>query len=393
MSKKKRLEQKRNTLEHKEKRKNTIYKKQEQTRNTIENLNHRQNDPIWRAQEQEKNTQMHRDHRQNDPIWRAQEQEKNTQMHRDHRKNDLQWKALEQEKNTQLHREHQRHNRYSTLISVYEKGILEGPILVCVCCGGTFFKRTVQKLTIDKLSEIYNKVLNVEIVSETGDFMICLTCNKYITKIKPQVPQLALSNGLHFPEVDQRLSRLNDLEERLCSPRVAFIRIKDLQQWDKQNKMCGNVVYVPIDTQRTLEKLPRNFNQSETIQIKFKRKLGFEQDYKYERVQNCESVNFIVENEVINERINQENNSGKSFTTFNDISINLSDEDDDESNNIGAETLIVNCHEQTSIIAPGEGIAPRSIASDKDAEELTFLKIYNGDQFRPSVNLKFGMRC
>ncbi|CAF1096137.1 unnamed protein product, partial [Brachionus calyciflorus] len=139
-----------------------------------------------------------------------------------------------------------------------------------------------------------NEENNKDDVQEKVFFVDIIQSN---AMIRGKIPQLALSNGLQFPDVNVVLSRLNDLEERLCSPRVAFIRIKDLQQWDKQKKLCGNVINVPIDTQRTLEKLPRNFNQSETIQIKFKRKLGFEQDYKYERVRPSyvlEAVKFLV---------------------------------------------------------------------------------------------------
>ena len=40
-------------------------------------------------------------------------------------------------------------------------------------------------------------------------------------------------------------------------------------------------------------------------------------------------------------------------------------------------TLLIDKNDMVKKIAPAEGLAPRSILSDKDAEELTFLKIYN----------------
>ncbi|CAF0812519.1 unnamed protein product [Brachionus calyciflorus] len=445
--KKNKEEQLKNKIEHRERRKNEKYKREEQNRNTIEHRNHRATDPMWRQAEQEADTIHHRDHRQTniefkdceqkrntiehrnhratDPLWRQAEQEADTIQHRDHREQSPVWRAIEQERDTNAKRVKRQSLNY--IIKVYEDGIVEGPTMICVCCGGTFFKRSVQKFTLNRDSPIFQKIFNVDMESDNGNFMICLTCNKYVQSKRPTIPQIALSNGLAFPVVDERLKILNDLEERLCSPRVAFIRIKDLQQWDHQKKMCGNVVNVPIDTQRTLEKLPRNFNESETIQIKFKRKIGFEQDYKYDQISPIkviEAVKYLVkkplftkngihiENSwfeqfnskqtvdfIIEEEDRQEYKSCRDISLIDDEECQTeelvfnNEEDEEEFDNIGPETMIVDVVQQTSIIAPGEGIAPQSIIGDQDAEELTFLKIYNGEQFRTTVAVKFGMRC
>ncbi|RNA04152.1 ATP-dependent DNA helicase PIF1, partial [Brachionus plicatilis] len=56
-------------------------------------------------------------------------------------------------------------------------------------------------------------------------------------------------------------------------------------------------------------------------------------------------------------------------------------------------TLLFDNNDLVKTIAPGEGIQPRSILSDKDAEELTFIKIYGGEKFQPKIQIKYGMRC
>ena len=62
--------------------------------------------------------------------------------------------------------------------------------------------------------------------------MICNTCDTYARGNK-KVPRLALSNGLDFNAIDESLENLNELEERLCSPRIPFLKIRPLG-WDKQ---------------------------------------------------------------------------------------------------------------------------------------------------------------
>lgn len=57
------------------------------------------------------------------------------------------------------------------------------------------------------------------------------------------------------------------------------------------------------------------------------------------------------------------------------------------------QTLLINKDDLTKRIAPGEGIAPVSLLSDKDAEELTFLKIYGGQRFQPNARVTYAARC
>jgi hypothetical protein len=117
----------------------------------------------------------------------------------------------------------------------YENAIKEGPTLVCVCCGGLFFKRSV-KLFIEEDypdKDFMAKIFYVkEKCNRFDSYMICNTCDTYARGNK-KLPRLALSNGLEFNFIDDSLQCLNELEERLCSPRIPFLKLRPLG-WDKQ---------------------------------------------------------------------------------------------------------------------------------------------------------------
>ena len=86
-------------------------------------------------------------------MWRCYEQDADTIRHRSHRESSPDWRAREQERDTNARRINRSSIDY--LIKEYEKGIVKGPTFICVCCGGTFFKRTVQKFTLNRDSAIF----------------------------------------------------------------------------------------------------------------------------------------------------------------------------------------------------------------------------------------------
>jgi hypothetical protein len=99
---------------------------------------------------------------------------------------------------------------------------------------------------------------------------ICKTCSKNIEEHK--IPKLCLNNGLDFPELPQCIKELNNLEERLVSPRVPFMRMMQLGH-DNQKGIRGNIVNVPLPVVETVNKLPRAFSETHTIQLKFMRRM------------------------------------------------------------------------------------------------------------------------
>ena len=63
-------------------------------------------------------------------------------------------------------------------------------------------------------------------------------------------------------------------------PRHEFMNIRSLGRECQQ----GLHVNIPIDTERTVNQLPRNFTQSQTIQLQLFRKLSYSKPYLYETI-------------------------------------------------------------------------------------------------------------
>ena len=59
------------------------------------------------------------------------------------------------------------------------------------------------------------------------------------------------------------------LEERLISPRIPFMQIRELPRGG-QLSIHGNIVNVPTDVNSTVHCLPRPIDESQTIPIKLK---------------------------------------------------------------------------------------------------------------------------
>ena len=62
---------------------------------------------------------------------------------------------------------------------------------------------------------------------------------------------------------------LTPLEERLISPRIPFMLVRELPRGG-QLYIHGNVVNVPADVNSTVSTLPRSIDESQTIPIKLK---------------------------------------------------------------------------------------------------------------------------
>lgn len=100
---------------------------------------------------------------------------------------------------------------------------------------------------------------------------VCRTC---ITDIrKGQVPRISVANKVSFPNKPDVLN-LYDLEERLLSPRIPFMQIRELPTGG-QFSIKGSVVNVPVDVMPTVTALPRQLTSMHTIPVKLKKRLAF----------------------------------------------------------------------------------------------------------------------
>ena len=236
---------------------------------------------MYREREQESNTREHQERREN-PVYREREQESNTREHQERRENP-EYREREQECNTQQRRKMRRSRKF--ILEKYYNSTEEGPDNLCSCCGGLFFRRTVLKYTDNYEKVLKNRKHNfwdkVDLMKDKSEVnknqkWFCITCSRYIVQSK--IPRLSLYHGLVFHDVDPRIAELNQIEERLVSPRIPFIRIKPLG-WDRQNCLIGNAVNVPVDVTKTLEQLPRQYHECEFIQLKFMRKMDHNNPY------------------------------------------------------------------------------------------------------------------
>ena len=87
---------------------------------------------------------------------------------------------------------------------------------------------------------------------------------------------------MSFPKKPD-LFNLTPLEERLISPRIPFMQIRELPRGG-QLSIHGNIVNVPSDVNLTVHCLPRPINESQTIPIKLKRRLSYKHHYQFQNV-------------------------------------------------------------------------------------------------------------
>jgi DNA-directed RNA polymerase subunit RPC12/RpoP len=107
--------------------------------------------------------------------------------------------------------------------------IKEGPSYICYSCGGLWFKNNV-RLLVKRDNQIIMRLSQLNNVFEKEEKKyLCTTCRKAINK--NMVPKLCLLNGLQFPSQPEILQDLNKLEERLISPRLPFLQIRELGEY------------------------------------------------------------------------------------------------------------------------------------------------------------------
>ena len=97
------------------------------------------------------------------------------------------------------------------------------------------------------------------------------------------------------------LKDLTPLEEQLISPRIPLMQVRELPSGG-QLSIHGNVVNVPADVNSTVSVLPRPINESQTIPIKLKRRLGYKHHYQFQNVRPTKvlaAAQYLVRNSEI----------------------------------------------------------------------------------------------
>ncbi|XP_044174352.1 uncharacterized protein LOC122957982 [Acropora millepora] len=123
---------------------------------------------------------------------------------------------------------------------------------------------------------------------------VCSSCHSNLNDGK--LPVCSKANKMGFPMKPECLN-LTPLEERLVSPRIPFMQIRELPRGG-QLSIHGNVVNVPADVNSIVNTLPRPINESQTIPIKLKRKLSYKHHYLFQNVRPrkvLEAAKYLVE--------------------------------------------------------------------------------------------------
>jgi hypothetical protein len=232
-----------------------------------------------------------------------------------------------------------------------------------------------------------------------------------------------------FPEIPEVIACLTDLEERLVSPRIAFLQLRALGP-DRQLGIVGNVVNVPINNEEVLRCIPRTYDQSETVQLKFMRRLEYNKPFMYDKIrpqkvheaaaylntkklfkenkiemnnlwfdQHKNATDFIVDN--TDKYV--DNNDSSAETLLPDLSLSFQDSEVDDLeleeevrclknntvrriNQPEYQDTLLNPENHfippDIIMAPGEGQNPIPLVRDKVSEALTFIKIYGGENMK-----------
>ena len=195
---------------------------------------------------------------------------------------------------------------------------------------------------------------------------------------------------------------------------------------------------MPVDTEDTLQFLPRDINDSETIQLKLMRKMDYKNPYMHEKISPIairKAIDYLLKQPLFREKqINlsvswiQKYKDADTLKNFvvdkeneNAFDVSNKDEVEDEENNSiksSSDEINTSCSSDTSsdesdyfapnnkasinaptmlenqiVVAPGEGFFPKSILFDDDAEELTFLKIYGGNRKNYPKELSYAAIC
>ena len=236
-----------------------------------------------------------------------------------------------------------------------------------------------------------------------------------------------------FPDKPEVLN-LTSLEERLISPHIPFMQLRELPRGG-QLSIHGNIVNVPSDVNSTVHCLPRPLSESQTIPIKLKRRLSYKHHYQFQNVRPrrvLDAAKYLVDTSELFKRegievqntsrwlndINSTNNEDwQEFVQHPIDEVLPNNKTEDVHNNIFStevdsqdkvicdndnwceveerpsgvtdtllqESNIVENADRIISFAPGEGNKPLGIFLDKDSEYLSFPSIFCGKR-RPDNN-------
>ncbi|XP_050303800.1 uncharacterized protein LOC126741439 [Anthonomus grandis grandis] len=322
----------------------------------------------------------------------------------------------------------------------FELAIREGPTVACSCCLRLWFPSICKTINIQRLEEKFGSQFIQKIVNNGYNF-----CGSCLTNLyKGKLPKFWCGNYNMVHAVPEELKGLSILEERMVSPRIPFMQIREVG-YARQCYITGQIVNVPVNINTSTTLLPRHLDETQTIQIQLKRKLDYKNAYLFETVRpniilkaaeylckqplyQPEGIKLCVSNdweqniedfirtqsdlckvnktsEILNIDIEKMNVDGEDTSSTNvfepaRIQNNLNEkrniydlteflEDDEPVNPGGQETLLDKCNSENICFAPGEGKTPLHLMMDKYSDELSFPSLFCGYAKECFVNFSY----
>ena len=160
-----------------------------------------------------------------------------------------------------------------------------GPEYVCTVCHRMMYSSNVVPFNRHKYTkgspEMLDSVFSVMYVCPDGSQWICHSCDR--TLKRGTLPVQAKANGFQLDPIPPELDGLNELEIRLISLRIPFMKMVALPS-GRQQSIHGPAVNVPSNVDSVCEVLPRLPSQTELIPLKLKRRLCYKGHYMYNYV-------------------------------------------------------------------------------------------------------------
>ena len=196
---------------------------------------------------------------------------------------------IDNQKEIRRQKDKKQHKR-SCLTSTIEKATAKflekikiGAQFVCSCCNRLMYRNNVVLCNKAKNIPTVKIVYSIcsPYISNVGNKYICKTCNHALKR--NTMPIQSVGDGLKLDEVSPELNKLNELEVRLISLCIPFMKLVSLPV-GKQCGIDGPAVNVPTNIDTVCTALPRLPSESEIIPLKLKRKLCYKSYYMYDYV-------------------------------------------------------------------------------------------------------------
>ena len=174
---------------------------------------------------------------------------------------------------------------HDTLVADFLKKVRDAADYVCCACHRMMYRLGVQLLkegSYTKASRsVLNDVLCFKIKSANDKEWICLNC--HVTLKRGKMPVQAKCNNLELAPLPTELTDLNNLEIRMISQRIPFVKMVALPS-GKQHGIHGPAVNVPAKLDFICTQFPRLPSETQLVPMKLKRRLKYKSYYMYDYV-------------------------------------------------------------------------------------------------------------